>query len=404
MTVGEDATDDGRSADGRGSAHGSGSTGGGGANDDETAAGTRGSRLDVLSIVGARPQFVKAFPVSRALAERGHEETLVHTGQHYDDELSEVFFRDLPLPVPEHDLGVGSDDHARQTAAMLHGLADVLDEAAPDVVVVYGDTNSTLAGAVAASKRDHELVHVEAGLRSDDMGMPEEVNRRLTDHAADRLLAPGESAADRLAAEDVPGTVAVTGDVMYDALLDVRERASERSSVLAEFGLTDGEYVLATVHRAANTDDPDRLAGVVEGLAAAPLPVVLPLHPRTDEALREHGLYETAADALELVDPVGYLDFARLLDGAERVATDSGGVQKEAFYLDTRCVTLRDRTEWTETVEAGWNVLVGADPVAIRDELARDDALPEQPRLYGGGGAAERVVAAIEGREPEGGR
>jgi UDP-N-acetylglucosamine 2-epimerase (non-hydrolysing) len=366
--------------------------------------GERNPGLSVLSIVGARPQFVKAFPVSRALAERGHEETLVHTGQHYDDELSEVFFRDLPLPVPEYDLGVGSDAHARQTAAMLHGLAEVLDEVAPDVVVVYGDTNSTLAGAIAASKRDHALVHVEAGLRSDDMGMPEEVNRRLTDHAADRLLAPAESAADRLAAEDVPGTVAVTGDVMYDALLDVRGRASERSSVLAEFGLTDGEYVLATVHRAANTDDPDRLAGVVDGLGAAPLPVVLPLHPRTDEALREHGLYETAADALELVDPVGYLDFVRLLDGAERVATDSGGVQKEAFYLDTRCVTLRDRTEWTETVEAGWNVLVGADPVAIRDELARDDVLPEKPRLYGGGDAADRVVAAIEDREPEGGR
>ena len=354
--------------------------------------------MKVVSVVGARPQFVKAFPVSGALADRGHEETLVHTGQHYDEELSDVFFEDLPLPEPAYNLGVGSDSHARQTAAMLHELDAVLDAEQPDAVLVYGDTNSTLAGAIAAAKREEAIAHVEAGLRSGDPSMPEEVNRRLTDHAADLLLAPSERAADRLREESVDGSVHVTGDVMYDALLAVRDRARERSSILGQFGLADGEYVLATVHRAANTDDPGRLADVVEGLSASPLPVVVPLHPRTEEALREYDLYGAAADALDLVDPVGYLDFLRLLDGAERVATDSGGVQKEAFYLDTRCVTLRDRTEWTETVEAGWNVLVGAEPSAVRRELRREDELPPKPRLYGGGDAAPRVAEVLADR------
>jgi len=351
--------------------------------------------MKLLTVVGARPQFIKAFPVSAPLRER-HEEVLVHTGQHYDDELSGVFFRELPIPEPDHNLGVGSGSHATQTAAMMRALDDLVDDEAPDAVLVYGDTNSTLAAALVAAKRRPALVHVEAGLRSDDRSMPEEINRVLTDHASDLLCAPSERAVDRLAAEGIGGDVKLTGDVMYDAVLQVRSRAVEQSTVIDDLGLVEGEYVVATVHRAGNTEDESRLAGIVEGLTGASVPVVFPIHPRTADSLRRFGLYERAAEALRLVDPLGYLDFVRLLAGANRVATDSGGVQKEAFYLDTPCVTLRDRTEWTETVESGWNVLVGADAAAIRAALRADDPGEEKPELYGDGDAAAKVVDALD--------
>jgi len=350
--------------------------------------------MKVLSVVGARPQFVKAFPVSRALSPV-HEEVLVHTGQHYDEAMSDVFFEELSIPEPDHHLDVGSADHAHQTAAMMRGLADLLDAERPDAVLVYGDTNSTLAGALVAAKRDPVLAHVEAGLRSHNWSMPEEVNRVLTDHCSDLLFVPTGRAADTLRDEGIAGGTHVTGDVMYDAMLDVVDRAVEHSTAVADLGLDDGEYVLATVHRASNTDDPNRLAGIVEGLAAAPRPVVLPIHPRTEAALHEHGFYERAAEALELVEPRGYLDFVRLLDGAERVATDSGGVQKEAFFLATPCVTLREETEWVETVECGWNVLVGADPDRIRPALARDRWPDHRPSLYGDGNAAAAIAEVL---------
>lgn len=351
--------------------------------------------MTVLTVVGARPQFVKAFPVSQHLRER-HREVLVHTGQHYDNELSDVFFEELPIPEVDHNLRVGSGQRGRQTARMLLRLDPIVERVEPDAILVYGDTNSTLAGALAAVSADCPLVHVEAGLRSGDRSMPEETNRILTDHAAAALCAPNEAARETLAAEGITEGVAVTGDVMYDALLAVRGRAAERSSVLERLGLSSGEYVLATVHRAANTDDRARLAAVMDGLAAAPLPVVLPLHPRTERALRRYSLYEEYAERLQLVDPQGYLDFVRLLDEADRVATDSGGVQKEACYLRTRCITMRDTTEWPETVEAGLNELVGADTGRIERALRREDPLPEVPDLYGGGRAAERVVEVID--------
>lgn len=351
--------------------------------------------MKVLSVVGARPQFVKAFPVSRAIRD-DHEEVLIHTGQHYDEELSAVFFEELAIPEPDANLGVGSDTHARQTAGVMTGLDELLASERPDAVVVYGDTNSTLAAALAATKRDATLAHVEAGLRSHDSTMPEEVNRVLTDHCSDLLFAPTERAVDNLRAEGIATGVHRTGDVMFDAMIAVKARAQERSTVVEDLGLAGGEYVLATVHRAANTDDPGRLAGIVEGLANAPLPVVLPAHPRTEQALREHGLYERAAEALQLVDPVGYLEFLALLSGAERVATDSGGVQKEAFYLSTPCVTMRDRTEWVETVECGWNTLVGADPELIAEELSREWRRSERPTPYGDGDAASRIVEVLE--------
>ncbi|AFK21354.1 UDP-N-acetylglucosamine 2-epimerase (non-hydrolyzing) (plasmid) [Haloferax mediterranei ATCC 33500] len=354
------------------------------------------SRLKILSVVGARPQFIKAFPVSDALR-REHDEVLVHTGQHYDESLSDVFFDELDMPEPDYNLGVGSGTHAAQTAEMMERLDTVIADEDPDVVLVYGDTNSTLAAALVAAKRTPQLAHVEAGLRSHNWEMPEEVNRVLTDHCSDFLFAPSESAAATLESEGIHDGVYVTGDVQYDAVLRVRSTARERSEVLNDHGLHEGEYILATVHRAANTDDLSRLGAIVNGLAEAPKPVFFPVHPRTETVLHDSGLWPQLADNenVLLIDPVGYLDFIRLLDGAERVVTDSGGVQKEAFYLDTRCITLRDETEWTETVDTGWNVLVGADPDAIRTALQSTESLPEKPSLYGEGAAAERIADVL---------
>jgi len=349
--------------------------------------------MKVLSIVGARPQFVKAFPLSRALR-RDHEEVLVHTGQHYDVGLSEVFFEELDIPEPDHHLGIGSDSHGRQTGRMMIEIEELCEAEDPDVVLVYGDTNSTLAGAMVAAKADPGLCHVEAGLRSYNREMPEEVNRVLTDHVSDVLCVPTESAQRNLAAEGITDGVFVTGDVMYDAIRWARERAAGSSEIIADLGVSEGAYVLATVHRAGNTDDRSRLTSILGALSDLPKSVILPAHPRTLKRVEEFGL-EGVVEGIELIDPVGYLDFVRLLDGAECVATDSGGVQKEAFYLDTPCVTLREETEWTETVDAGWNTLVGADPEAIRRDLVGQFDLPAKPSLYGDGNAAEAIVAAL---------
>jgi UDP-N-acetylglucosamine 2-epimerase (non-hydrolysing) len=354
--------------------------------------------MKVLSVVGARPQFVKAFPVSRALADEGHEEVLVHTGQHYDEEMSDVFFEELGIPEPAHNLGVGSDGHVRQTARMMTGLIELAEEEDPDCLLVYGDTNSTLAGALVATQTNRRLVHVEAGLRSGNREMPEETNRILTDHVSDVLCAPTTEAVENLANEGLADRTVQTGDVMYDAVLWARERARERSDVLERQELADGEYVLATVHRAANTDDTERLAAILDALADADAPVVLPAHPRTESRLREYDMWERATERLQVVEPVGYLDFVRLLDGAERVATDSGGVQKEAFFLRTPCVTLREETEWVETVEAGANVLAGADADAIREALARSDWSYGETNPYGDGDAAAVVADALPGQ------
>lgn len=349
----------------------------------------------VLTVVGARPQFVKAFPVSRRL--KGvHDEVLVHTGQHYDDELSGVFFDELDLPVPAYNLGVGSAPHPVQVARMMTELNDVFEAEAPDVALVYGDTNSTLAGALVASMRSTPLVHVEAGLRSGDWEMPEERNRVVADHLADVCCAPCERAVETLQSEGIDEGVWNTGDVMYDALVDVRERAIEVATVRVDLGLRPGEYVLATVHRAANTGDPDRLAEILTGLAGAPYPVVFPVHPRTEAALKEYDLWERATETLTVIEPVGYLEFVDLLDGAARVATDSGGVQKEALFLGTVCVTLREETEWIETVEAGWNTLVGASADAIRAALDERGVPSSSPDPYGDGDAAARIVEALD--------
>ncbi|WP_049926956.1 non-hydrolyzing UDP-N-acetylglucosamine 2-epimerase [Halopiger goleimassiliensis] len=355
--------------------------------------------MRICSIVGARPQFVKAAVVSRQLREAG-EEVLVHTGQHYDEELSDVFFEELDIPEPDYNLGVASDTHGRQTAKMIARLEPVVEETSPDAILLYGDTNSTLAGAIVGSKRDVAVAHVEAGLRSENRSMPEEINRILTDHASDLLFAPSEAAVANLAEEGLGDGVYLTGDVMYDAILDARERSHRQSTILEDLDLEPGEFVLATVHRASNTDDRANLASIVDALASAPLPVVFPAHPRTVDRLEEYGLWSRATEHLEVIEPQGYLDFVRLLDAAERVATDSGGVQKEAFFLGTRCLTLREETEWVETVDCGWNRLVGPNESRIREAL-RDDWQPTaDPQPYGDGTAGRRIVELLEEQLP----
>ena len=352
----------------------------------------------VLTVVGARPQFVKAAAVSQALRSRQVEETVVHTGQHYDHALSAVFFEELALDEPEYRLDVGSDTHAVQTAEAMVGIERIIEEEKPDAVVVYGDTNSTLAGALATAKCEPMLAHVEAGLRSHNKAMPEEINRICTGGCADVHYAPSESAVAALANEGITENVLETGDVMYDTLLAVRDRLP--SVELEGFDVPE-RFVLATVHRAANTDDPERLAAIFDGLGQLSLPVVLPAHPRTIDALEHHDLTDRAQASVELVDPVGYLPFLRLVDAADAVATDSGGVQKESFYLDTPCVTLRDRTEWVETVEAGWNDLVGANRERIVEavEAAVAGGGPDtKPDCYGSGTAATRIAADLERR------
>jgi UDP-GlcNAc3NAcA epimerase len=346
----------------------------------------------IVTIVGNRPQFVKAAAVSRMLRER-HEELLVHTGQHYDDELSKVFFEELGIPAPDRELGAGSGSNTEQTARILAALAPVLDDLRPGLALVYGDTNSTLAGALAAAQADIPVGHVEAGMRSFDRSMPEELNRVLTDHASDLLLCSTQTAMDNLERESVHGEAHLVGDVMADVSLAFREIAAERSGIVAELGLEPGAYLAVTAHRAGNVDDPARLERLVALLEALPQPVVFPVHPRTRARLEAAGLLGRL-DGLTLAPPLGYLDFLELARHARAILTDSGGVQKEAYLLGVPCVTLRDTTEWVETVDAGWNVLVDLDREAALAAVERTPP-PERPELYGGGRAAERVRDAV---------
>jgi UDP-N-acetylglucosamine 2-epimerase len=342
----------------------------------------------IVTIIGNRPQFVKAAAVSSRLRESA-EELIVHTGQHYDDELSRVFFDELGVPAPDRELGAGSGTNTEQTARILSALEPVLAELEPDLALVYGDTNSTLAGAIAAAQAGVPVGHVEAGMRSFDRSMPEELNRVLTDHASALLLCSTETAVDNLEREGVAGQAYLVGDVMADVSLAFRDIAAERSTIVRDLGLDRGSYLVVTAHRAGNVDEPERLRRLVELIAALPAPVVFPVHPRTRARLEEAGLADRLAD-VRLLPPIGYLDFLQLARGARAILTDSGGVQKEAYLLGVPCVTLRDRTEWVETVEAGWNVLVDLDPAATLAALERTPPR-ERPELYGGGHAAERV-------------
>ncbi|MEA2271711.1 MAG: UDP-GlcNAc3NAcA epimerase [Solirubrobacteraceae bacterium] len=345
------------------------------------------------TVIGNRPQFVKAAAVSRLLRAE-HEELLVHTGQHYDDELSTVFVEELDLPTPERELGIGGGSNTEQTARMLVALSALLADFRPDVVVVYGDTNSTLAGALAAAQAGIPVAHVEAGMRSFDRSMPEELNRVLTDHLSALALCPSQTAVDNLRREGFAGDVELVGDVMVDVALLFAPRARANKEPLERLGVTAGGFLLATAHRAGNVDDPERLRALVELLLAVPGPVVLPLHPRTESRLRDAGLLEALAAEVVLAPPLGYLDFTALLWQARAVLTDSGGVQKEAYLAGVPCVTLRDTTEWVETVDAGWNTLVDLDAPSAIEALAREPA-GERPPFYGDGRAGERVVAAL---------
>lgn len=351
--------------------------------------------MKVLTVVGNRPQFIKAAAVSRRLREQ-HSEVLIHTGQHFDEELSDVFFSELGLPTPDRELGIARGSNTSQTARMLTALEPVLPEVRPDVLLVYGDTNSTLAGALAAAQARVPVAHVEAGMRSFDRAMPEELNRVLVDHASALLLCSSELAVGNLQREGVVGQIELVGDVMVDVAVDVQPRARSRLEYLEQRGLEPGRYVLTTAHRAGNVDDPERLSRLVDLLLSLPLNVVLPLHPRTHARLRAAGLLERLqrCERLTITPPLGYVEFSALLCNAAAVLTDSGGVQKEAYLSGVRCITLRDRTEWVETVQTGWNTLVDLDQTAALAALDRP-APPERPSLYGDGRASERVVAAL---------
>lgn len=353
--------------------------------------------MKLLTIVGARPQFIKAAAVSRVLRRRAHE-VLLHTGQHYDYGMSEIFFHELSLPAPDYNLGVGSGNHGAQTGQMLIGIEEILQKEKPDTVLVYGDTNSTIAGALAATKLHIPLAHVEAGLRSFKKTMPEEINRILTDHCSDLLFCPTTTAVTNLAHEGISQGVHHVGDVMYDALLFYTADSAKHTTVFDRLSLSPGQYFLVTIHRAENTDTPERLTAIIEALCNAPAQVVLPLHPRTRAIIDGSPLEETLKKAshVAIIEPVGYMEMLHLEKNARAIVTDSGGIQKEAYLFGVPCITLRDETEWVETIEVGANILAGAEKNRIIEAMA-DFTLKGKtlPPFYGDGDASEKITELL---------
>jgi UDP-N-acetylglucosamine 2-epimerase len=351
--------------------------------------------MKIASIVGARPQFIKAAPVSKALRASGATEFLIHTGQHYDRRMSELFFEELNIREPNVNLEVGSGSHGWQTAEMLRRIEGVLLEQRPDTVIIYGDTNSTLAGALAAAKLQIPLAHVEAGLRSFNREMPEEHNRVLADHCSDFLFCPTRTGVENLAKEGISDGVHLSGDTMYDATLQFAEVSRSRSTALRDLKLIRGQYVLATLHRPYNTDVPENLTKILSAFRQVREPVVFPVHPRTRQKIAELN-WSCDNSNVKMIEPVGYLDMLALEENARMILTDSGGMQKEAYFFRVPCVTLRPETEWLETVEAGWNVLVGADAERILQATRRSDwPSDNQPELFGDGNAAERIAETL---------
>lgn len=346
--------------------------------------------MRLASIVGARPQFVKLAAVSRAIRQ-AHQEIIVHTGQHYDYAMSAQFFAELDIPEPDYHLDVGSGTHGAQTARMLEAIEQILLKDRPDWLIVYGDTNSTLAGALAGAKLHLPIAHVEAGLRSFNRAMPEEINRVVTDHLADRLFCPTETARDNLSNEGIVRGVEVVGDVMYDILLEARPKIDEHAgALLPRLGITAGNYALVTVHRASNTDNPEAMQDIAFALNKLEMPVIFPVHPRTRNCLQRYDI--VWEKHVRLIEPVGYIDMLALEQHAFRVLTDSGGVQKEAFLLGVPCITLREETEWVETVQAGWNTLVGTRPHDILNALHKSGPGAAVQNPFGDGHAA-RLIA-----------
>ena len=351
--------------------------------------------MKIATVIGARPQFIKAAAVSRVLRTQ-HQEILIHTGQHYDANMSDVFFDELHIPRPDYNLGIGSGRHGAQTGAILEQVEDVLITETPDALLVYGDTNSTLAGALAASKLHIPVIHIEAGLRSFNRRMPEEINRVLTDHLSSWLFCPTETAVKNLSAEGITAGVYKNGDVMLDAFLYNLELAKEKSNILQTLGLSSKSFILCTIHRAENTDDPERLTQILKAVARISLPVVLPLHPRTRKIVQQLGL-SSLLEKVKVIEPVGYLDMIALEAHAVKLVTDSGGVQKEAYFAGVPCITMRDETEWVETVEVGWNRLTGADEEKILNAVESFTPPADRPSIFGDGHAAEQFVTALEG-------
>jgi len=350
--------------------------------------------MKIATVVGARPQFIKSAPVSKAIAKAGYQEYQIHTGQHYDYGMSEIFFEELGIAEPAINLGIGSGSHAQQTGQMMIGIEAVLQEQKPDVVLVFGDTNSTLAGALATAKLSIKLAHVEAGLRSYNRQMPEEHNRVLTDHCSDILFCPTQTAVDNLSREGIIHGVHRVGDTMYDAILQFGEIASQRSNILQRLKLEPRNFLLATIHRAYNTDDPNILGNILSAFSRVEEIILLPIHPRTIQAANSAKL--KIPENVKVIDPVGYLDMLVLEKNARIILTDSGGMQKEAYFFRVPCLTLRPETEWVETVESGWNVLVGSDPELILNGIKFHKLPDTQPEhIYGDGDASDRIIGLL---------
>jgi UDP-N-acetylglucosamine 2-epimerase len=354
--------------------------------------------MKIMSVVGARPQFIKVAPIIKALEKYGAtQHILVHTGQHYDIELSKIFFDELSIPKPDYNLEVGSDSHARQTGRMIISLEDTLLTEKPDLVLVYGDTNSTLAGALAAVKLHIPVAHVEAGPRMFDKSIPEEINRVLTDHIASLLFAPTQTAVNNLKREGIENGVYLAGDVMLDSFRHFSEIAGRNSKIVDELALNQGGYLLATVHRARNTDNEENLRSIIDAFINLGATIVFPLHPRTEKYLKQYRLYDSFKKApnIRLISPVGYLDSMMLTRNAKKVLTDSGGLQKEAYFSKVPCITLDEATGWPETVEDGWNILVGSDKAKIV-QAAKDFEPKGKPRdVFGDGRAAEKIAEIV---------
>jgi UDP-N-acetylglucosamine 2-epimerase (non-hydrolysing) len=358
--------------------------------------------MKIVSIIGARPQFIKCAPLSRVMRKE-NEEILVHTGQHYDSEMSDVFFKELNIPEPDYNLNIGSGSHGDQTGRMLTEIEQVILNEEPEFVLVYGDTNSTIAGALAASKLNIKIAHVEAGLRSFDRRMPEEINRVLTDHISDLLFCPTESAITNLNKEGIFHGVHHVGDVMNDALENNKKIAEKASTVLEELSLTPTEYMVATIHRPSNTDSIENMTSIVKAFSDVDKKIVFPVHPRTEKYLKKYGLWDQLNEKVKVIAPLGYLDMVKLMSNSAHILTDSGGVQKEAYMLGVPCTTLRDNTEWIETVEDGWNVLVGANYSRIVNAVNRNNfSILKKRNVFGCGNASETICQILRYEENTG--
>ncbi|MBB6450005.1 UDP-GlcNAc3NAcA epimerase [Geomicrobium halophilum] len=355
--------------------------------------------MKILTVIGARPQFIKACMLSRWL-KKDHEmkEVIVHTGQHYDSNMSDVFFSQLHLAKPDYQLSIGSSPHGEQTGKMLIELEKVMMREKPELVLVYGDTNSTIAGGLAASKLDIPIAHVEAGLRSFNRTMPEEINRIVTDHLSSLLFCPSQTAVEHLYDEGIKENVYITGDIMYDAVLDFKESALEHSNLLSQLPLTANNYYLATIHRGENTDDPKRLSVIIDGLKQLDHPVLFPLHPRTKKQLNKWNITDTnQVNNIMFIEPISYFDMLTVASQAKYILTDSGGLQKEAYMLKVPCLTLRTETEWTETIDSGWNQLVDlSTSKTIVDAVLKTKKPKGYPSLFGNGDASDLMYQQIK--------